>query len=52
MLKSTSLGNPIMNPKNQKSPSGLPNWIFYSGIGFLLSAGAVKIALGLLRLYR
>ena len=38
----------------RKAPSGstIPNWLLYSGIGVLLSAGAIKIAWGLFRLYR
>ena len=38
----------------RKTPatSVIPNWLLYSGIGVLLSAGAIKIAWGLLRLYR
>lgn len=41
-----------MKPKNKKPAPHLPNWLLYSGIGFLLSAGALKIAWGLFRIYR
>lgn len=53
MLKNTFLGNKKMKPR-RKTPAGsaIPNWLLYSGIGFLLSAGAIKIAWGLFRLYR
>jgi len=42
-----------MKPR-RKTPanSAIPNWLLYSGIGVLLSAGALKIAWGLFRLYR
>jgi len=42
-----------MKPR-RKIPVGsaIPNWLLYSGIGVLLSAGAIKIAWGLFRLYR
>lgn len=53
MLKSTFPGNKKMKPR-RKNPAGsaIPNWLLYSGIGVLLSAGAIKIAWGLFRLYR
>ena len=53
MLKSTFPGNKKMKPR-RKTPasSAIPNWLLYSGIGVLLSAGALKIAWGLFRLYR
>jgi uncharacterized membrane protein YkvA (DUF1232 family) len=38
------------NPK--KPDSGIPNWLFYSGIGMVLSLGAAKVFFGILRLYR
>lgn len=41
-----------MDPKTDKPAKTLPNWLLYSGIGVLLSAGALKIAWGLLRIYR
>ena len=41
-----------MNPKNQKPDSSIPNWILYLGVILLLSLGALKIAWGLLPLYR
>ena len=41
-----------MDPKTNKSANRIPNWLLYSGVGFLLSAGALKIAWGLFRIYR
>jgi hypothetical protein len=42
-----------MKTKRKTQTSGaIPNWLLYSGIGVLLSAGAIKIAWGLLRIYR
>ena len=38
-------------PKDSSSKS-IPNWLLYSGVGLLLSAGALKIAWGLFRIYR
>jgi len=36
-------------PPNDKS---IPNWLLYTGVILLLSLGALKIAWGLLPLYR
>jgi hypothetical protein len=53
MLKSTFTGNhPMTQPNPKKTDPGLPNWLFYSGIGMVLSLGAAKIFFGILRLYR
>jgi len=53
MLKNIFLGKKRMNPRRKTSAGGaIPNWLLYSGIGVLLSAGAIKIAWGLFRLYR
>lgn len=41
-----------MKPKTKRAAKSIPNWLLYSGVGFLLSAGALKIAWGLLRIYR
>ena len=32
--------------------AGIPNWLFSSGIGMVLSLGAAKVFFGILRLYR
>jgi len=52
MLKSISFGKTRHPVKKPPLPSSIPNWLLYSGIGVLLSAGALKIAWGLFRLYR
>jgi hypothetical protein len=53
MLRSIFSGNHPMTKLNPKKPdSGIPNWLFYSGIGMVLSLGAAKIFFGILRLYR
>jgi hypothetical protein len=55
MLKSISSGNHLMKnqtPSPKKPDSGIPNWLFYSGIGMVLSLGAIKVFFGILRLYR
>jgi hypothetical protein len=39
-------------PSPKKPDSGIPNWLFYSGIGMVLSLGAAKVFFGILRLYR
>jgi hypothetical protein len=39
-------------PSPKKPDSGIPNWLFYSGIGMVLSLGAAKVLFGILRLYR
>ena len=42
-----------MKPKNKlPAPSYIPNWMLYSGLGLVFSLGAIKIAWGLLRIYR
>jgi len=42
-----------MTPKPPEKPdSGIPNWLFYFGIAVVLLLGAVKMAWGLLRIYR
>lgn len=41
-----------MKPKPKTDAKSLPNWLLYSGVGVLLSAGALKIVWGLLRIYR
>ncbi len=38
--------------KNTPAPSAVPNWMLYSGVGLILSLGALKIVMGLARLYR
>jgi hypothetical protein len=55
MLKSTFSGKPPLKtqtPSPKKPDSGIPNWLFYSGIGMVLSLGAAKVFFGILRLYR
>jgi hypothetical protein len=42
----------MTKPNQNKPDSGIPNWLFYSGIGMVLSLGAAKIFFGILRLYR
>jgi hypothetical protein len=39
-------------PLPKKPNAGIPNWLFYSGIGMVLSLGAAKVFFGILRLYR
>ena len=42
-----------MKPKkNSPASSTIPNWMLYSSVGLILSLGALKIVLGLARLYR
>ena len=42
-----------MKTKRKTAPStSIPNWLLYSGLGLVFSLGAIKMALGLLRLYR
>ena len=38
--------------KNSPAPSAIPNWMLYFSVGLILSLGALKIVLGLARLYR
>jgi len=41
-----------MKPKTQNPNSSIPNWVLYTGVILLLILGALKIAWGLLPIYR
>ena len=52
-LKSTFSGNRQVKRKRKlPAASSIPNWLLYSGLGLVFSLGAIKVAWGLLRIYR
>ena len=52
MLKNTSSGRRKVSQKIQNPDKTIPNWLLYLGVILLLSLGALKIAWGLIPIYR